>query len=176
MIEQLENELRFQKITNGDLVDEANEYVKENMRLKDEVNAMSSQTALASSGADLDRFKSELLAEKKSHLVALNEKDKKIWSLQKDQDEKRLSLNGKDGEISTLKARLQIMEYESEMNSANRPCSAGIMDVDCRETISDLRSELVDERSEHAVTRAYYRQELAGEARRGGRRKRRKEN
>ena len=32
------------------------------------------------------------------------------------------------------------------------------MDVDCQETINELRSELADERSEHAVTRAYYRQ------------------
>ena len=90
---------------------------------------MSSQSALASSGADLDRLKSEIIAEKKSHLVALNEKDKKIWQLQKDQDEKRLSLNGKDGEISALKARLQIMQYEPDMNSANQhdqPFSAGI--------------------------------------------------
>ena len=38
MIEQLENELKIQQITNGDLVDEANEYVKEIARLKDEVN------------------------------------------------------------------------------------------------------------------------------------------
>ena len=77
--------------------------VKEIVRLKDEVNSMSSQSASESSGADLDRLKSEIIAEKKSHLVALNEKDKKIWQRQKDQDEKRLSLNGKDGEISALK-------------------------------------------------------------------------
>ena len=38
-----------------------------------------------------------------------------------------------DGEISALKARLQIMQYESEMNSAkqhDQPFSAGILDVD----------------------------------------------
>ena len=103
MFEQLENELKTQQITNGDLVEEAHEYVKENIRLKDGVNTLSSKTELVSSGADLDRFKSELVAERKSHLVALNEKDIKIWSLQKDQDEKRLALNGKDGEISSLK-------------------------------------------------------------------------
>ena len=34
MIEQLENERKIQQITNGDLVDEANEYVKEIVRLK----------------------------------------------------------------------------------------------------------------------------------------------
>ena len=45
MIEQLENELKIQQITNGDLVDEANEYVNEIVRLKDEVNSMSSQSA-----------------------------------------------------------------------------------------------------------------------------------
>ena len=72
MIEKLENELKIQQITNGELVDEANEYVKEIVRLKDEVNSMSSQSALASSGADLDRLKSEIIAQKKSHLVALN--------------------------------------------------------------------------------------------------------
>ena len=61
MIEQLENELKIQQITNGDLFDEANEYVKEIVRPKDEVNSMSSQSALASSGADLDRLKSEII-------------------------------------------------------------------------------------------------------------------
>ena len=53
---------------------------------------------MVSSGADLDKFKSELVAERKFPLVTLNEKDKKIWALLKDQDKKRLSLNGKDGE------------------------------------------------------------------------------
>ena len=52
--------------------------------------------------------------------MTLNEKDKKIWALLKDKDEKRLSLNGKDAEISALKARLQMMEYDSEMNVATR--------------------------------------------------------
>ena len=61
MIEQLENELKIQQITNGDLVDEAKEYVNENMRLKDEMHSMLSQTALVSNGAELDKFKSELL-------------------------------------------------------------------------------------------------------------------
>ena len=54
MIEQLESELKIQQITNGDLVEEALEYVKESIRLKDKVNALSSKTALVSSGADLD--------------------------------------------------------------------------------------------------------------------------
>ena len=79
--------------------------------MQDEVSTLSSKTALVSSGADLDKFKSELVAERKSHLVALNEKDIKIWSLQKDQDEERLALNGKDGEISSLKARLQFTDH-----------------------------------------------------------------
>ena len=35
MIEQLENELKTQQVTNGDLVDEANEYFKEIVGLKD---------------------------------------------------------------------------------------------------------------------------------------------
>ena len=155
MFEQLESELKIQQITKGDLVEEAHEYVKENTRMKDEVSPLSSKTALVSSGADLDKFKSELVAERKSHLVALNEKDIKIWSLQKDQDEKRLALNGKDGEISSLKARLQIMQYDSEMAVAHQPFSAGVMDVDCNEMLSELRSELEDEKAEHSVTKAY---------------------
>ena len=158
MIEQLESELKIQQITNGDLVEEAHEYVKENIRPKDEVSALSSKTALVSSGANLDKFKSELVAERKSHVVALNEKDIKICSLQKDQDEKTLAPNGKDGEMSSLKARLQIMQYDSEIAVANRPFSAGIMDVGCHEMLSELRSELADEKAEHSVTRAYYRQ------------------
>ena len=75
MFEQLESELKIQQITNGDLVEEAHECVKENIRLKDEVSTLLSKTALVSSGADLDKFKSELVAERKSHLVALNERD-----------------------------------------------------------------------------------------------------
>ena len=54
MFEQLESELKIQQITNGDLVEEAHEYVKENIRLKDEVSTLSSKTALVSSGVDLD--------------------------------------------------------------------------------------------------------------------------
>ena len=61
MIEQLESELKIQQITNGDLVEEAHEYVKENIRLKDEVSTLSSKTALVSSGAVLDKFKSNSL-------------------------------------------------------------------------------------------------------------------
>ena len=40
-----------------------------------------------------------------------------------------MSLNGKDGEISALSARLQIMQYEADKNSASQhdqPFSAGI--------------------------------------------------
>ena len=53
------------------------------------------------------------------------------------------------------------MQFESEINSANQhdqSCSAGILDVDHQQTINELRSELADGKSEHAVTRAYYRQ------------------
>ena len=60
--------------------------------MKDEVSALSSKTALVSSGADLDKFKSELVAERKSHLVALNEKDIKIWSLQKGSGREKVSI------------------------------------------------------------------------------------
>ena len=166
MIENIESELKIQKLTNRDLIDEAHEYVKENMQLKDEVNELASKMALVSSGANLDtfkselvaEFKSELVAERKSHLRALGEKDIKICSLQKDQDDKRILLNGKDGEISSLKARMQIMEYESESTLANLPFSAGMTEADCQKMMGDLRLELENEKSEHAVTKAYYRQ------------------
>ena len=62
------------------------------------------------------------------------------------------------GNIST-KSSLQIMQYESDMNSArhhDQPFSAGILDVDHQQTVNELRSELADEKSEHAATRAYY--------------------
>ena len=166
MIENLESELKIQKLTNGDLLDEAHEYVKENMQLKDEVNELASKVALVSSGANLDtfkselvaEFKSELVAERKSHVRALSEKDTKIWSLQKDQDDKRMLLNGKDGEMTSLKARMQIMEYESEPSLANLPFSTGMTEADCQKMMGDLRLELENEKSEHAVTQAYYRQ------------------
>ena len=98
MIENLESELRIQELTNSDLVDEANEYVKDNIQLKDEVSELKSKMASASSGASLDKFKaklvedfeSELVIERKSHLKALSEKDTKIWSLQKAQDDRRV--------------------------------------------------------------------------------------
>ena len=57
-----------------------------------------------------------------------------------------------------MKARLQIMQYDSEMAVAHQPFSAGTMDVDCNEMSSELRSELEDKKAEHSVTKAYYRQ------------------
>ena len=44
------------------------------------------------------------------------------------------------------------------MAVANQPFSAGVMDVGCNEMLSELRSELEDEKAEHSVTKAYYRQ------------------
>ena len=57
---------------------EANEYAKESFRLKDDVNEMAAKMVSSQSDAIIEKFKSELQAEKKSNLVALNEKDKKI--------------------------------------------------------------------------------------------------
>ena len=50
------------------------------------------------------------------------------------------------------------MQYDSEMAVSTRPFSSGVMDVDCNEMVSELRSELEDEKAEHSVTKAYYRQ------------------
>ena len=47
------------------------------------------------------------------------------------------------------------MQYDSKMAAANQPFSAGVMDVDCNEMLSELRSELEDEKAEHSVTKAY---------------------
>ena len=96
--------------------------------------------------------------ERKSHLKALSEKDTQIWTLRKDKDDKRVSLIGKDGEISRLKARIQILESENEAHLANLPLSAGISRVDNQQLVHDLRMELDNERSEHALLKAYYRQ------------------
>lgn len=79
MIESLEDENKIREIQKGDLVEEANEYAKENFRLKDEVNEMTAKIAPLQSDMNLEKYKSELQAEKKSNLLALNEKDKKIW-------------------------------------------------------------------------------------------------
>ena len=57
-----------------------------------------------------------------------------------------------------MKARLQLMQYDSEMAIANQPFSAGVMDVECHEMLSEFRSELEDEKAEHSVMKASYRQ------------------
>ena len=103
MIENLESELRIQELTKSDLVEEANEYVKDNMQLKDEVSELKARMKSLSSDTSLDKFKtklvedfeSELTIERKSHLKALSEKDIKIWGLQKAKDDQRVLLNGK---------------------------------------------------------------------------------
>ena len=50
------------------------------------------------------------------------------------------------------------MQYDSEMAVAHQPSSAGVINVDCNEMLSELCSELEDEKAEHSVTKAYYRQ------------------
>ena len=50
------------------------------------------------------------------------------------------------------------MQYDSEMAVANQPFSAGVMDVDYNEMLSELCSEPEDEKAEHSVTKAYHRQ------------------
>ena len=144
-------------------MEEANEYAKENFRLKDEVNEMTAKIAPLQSDMNLDKYKSELQAEKKSNLVALNEKDKKIWQANKDQNDKCEAVRGKDGEISMLKAKLSMMECEIEQQQKNNPnnlsFSAGTNHHESSENrIMQLRSELETESDRHSVTRSYYRQ------------------
>ncbi|CAL1148617.1 unnamed protein product, partial [Cladocopium goreaui] len=93
-IPRLEAMLKVEGDPEGDLVEEANEYAKENFRLKDEVNEMTAKIAPLQSDMNLDKYKSELQAEKKSNLVALNEKDKKIWQANKDQNDKCEAVRG----------------------------------------------------------------------------------
>ena len=145
MYEQLESELKIQQITIGDLVEEAHEYVKENIRLKDEVSALSSKTALS-------------LPRGKSHFGCIEREGHQDLVSPKGPGREKVSTKWERWEISSLKARLQIMQYDSEMAVATRPFSAGIMDVACNEMLSELRSELADEKAEHSVTREYYRQ------------------
>ena len=166
MIENLESELRIQELTKNDLVEEANEYVKDNLQLKDEANELKARMKSLSSDTSLDKFKtrlvedfeSELMIERKSHLKALNEKDIKIWGLQKAKDDQRVLLNGKDGEISRLRTKIQMMESENEEYLAKLPFSAGMIEDANQQLVHDLHLELEKERAEHAVTKAYYRQ------------------
>ena len=167
MIENLESELKIQKITNGDLVEEANDYVRDNIQLKDEMAELKLKMASASAGAQLDvfkarlvdDFKAELTIERKSHLKALSEKDTKIWTLQKNQDDRRMELIGKDGKISRLESQIRMLEQNTESSIAMLPFSAGMMtEEDCQRTVGSLRAELENEKLEHAITKAYYRQ------------------
>ena len=57
MIENLDSELRIQELTNNDLVEEANDYVKDNIQLKDELSEMKKKMISApSSSTSLDKF------------------------------------------------------------------------------------------------------------------------
>ena len=150
MIENLESELRIQELTKNDLVEEANEYVKDNMQLKDEVTEMKARMKHLSSDKSLDKFKSklvedfesELTIERKSHLKALNEKDTKIWGLMKAKDDQRVLLNGKDGEISRLRAKIQMMESENEEYLSKLPFSAGMIADGNPQLAYDLRMDV----------------------------------
>ena len=166
MIENLESELRIQELTKNDLVEEASEYVKDNMQLKDEVTEMKARMKHLSTDTSLDKFKakliedfeSELTIERKSHLRALGEKDTKIWGLMKAKDDQRVLLNGKDGEISRLRSKLQIVESENEEYLSKLPFSAGMIQDGHPTLVHDLRMELDKEREQHAITKAYYHQ------------------
>ena len=151
MIENLESELRIQELTKNDLmVEEASEYVKDNMQLKDEVTEMKARMKHLSSDKSLDKFKSklvedfesELTIERKSHLKALNEKDTKIWGLMKAKDDQRVLLNGKDGEISRLRAKIQMMESENEEYLSKLPFSAGMIADGNPQLAYDLRMDV----------------------------------
>eukprot|EP00435_Cladocopium_sp_Y103_P014803 s308_g3.t1 len=162
-VETLESEVKIQQLKINDMVDEASEYVKENLRLKDEVHEMTMSALPAQPDKDIDKVRSELLAERKSNLVKISEKDQLIWKLNKDQEDKRISILGKEGEISMLKARIQGLEMEmdnkSKSTSHDQHFSAAIqVDPDTDRLIRELRDALEKEKGDHAVTRSYYRQ------------------
>ena len=89
MIDALENQLKIREVQIGDLMEEATRNAMENIRLKDEVREFSSKDISSASEDVVERYKSELMAEKKSNLVALNDKGNTIWQMSKDQIELR---------------------------------------------------------------------------------------
>eukprot|EP00435_Cladocopium_sp_Y103_P031652 s4552_g8.t1 len=90
-VETLESEVKIQQLKINDMVDEASEYVKENLRLKDQVYDLTMNAPPAQSDKGIDKVRSELLTERKSNLVKLSEKDQVIWRLNNDQEDKRIS-------------------------------------------------------------------------------------
>ena len=68
-----------------------------NLRLQDEVRELSSKST-SSTSEMAEKYKSELMAEKKSNLVAMNEKGKKIWQMSKDHIDLRNGILERDGE------------------------------------------------------------------------------
>eukprot|EP00435_Cladocopium_sp_Y103_P036142 s941_g9.t1 len=117
----------------------------------------------AQSDKDIDKVRSELLTERKSNLVKLSEKDQIIWRLNKDQEDKRISILGKEGEISMLKAKIQGLEWDLDDKPRQHPndqsFSAAVqVDPDTQQLIRELRDALEKEKGDHAITRSYYRQ------------------
>jgi len=162
MIDALENQLKIREVQIGDLMEEATRNAMENIRLKDEVREFSSKDISSASEDVVERYKSELMAEKKSNLVALNDKGNTIWQMSKDQIELRNGILERDEEISTLKAKVGLLEKEVDQltigNLNYLSFSAGISRDEHNDQIMKLRSELEVERDRHAVTRPYYRQ------------------
>eukprot|EP00435_Cladocopium_sp_Y103_P008918 s2189_g2.t1 len=60
----LESEVKIQQLKIHDMVDEANEYVKENLRLKDKVYELTLNAPSAQPDKDIEKVRSELLAER----------------------------------------------------------------------------------------------------------------
>ena len=89
-------------------MEEANEYAKESFRLKDDVNEMAAKMVSSQSDAIIEKFKSELQAEKKSNLVALNEKDKKIRTTRT--SAMKMSASSMQGVILVARERNRNME------------------------------------------------------------------
>eukprot|EP00435_Cladocopium_sp_Y103_P063515 s220_g25.t1 len=158
-VETLESEVKIQQLKINDMVDEASEYVKENLRLKDQVHELTMSGDGRVGLFDIDKVRSELLTERKSNLVKISEKDQTIWRLNKDQEDKRISILGKEGEISMLKAKIQDLESRPRTHPYDQSFSAGIPgDQDTQRLVQELQDALEKEKSDHAVTRSYYRQ------------------
>eukprot|EP00435_Cladocopium_sp_Y103_P037824 s1743_g10.t1 len=146
----LESEVKSQQLKINDMVDEASEYVKENLRLKDQVHELTMNALPAQSDQDIDKVRSELLSERKSNLVKLTEKDQIIWKLNKEQEDKRISILDKEGEISMLKAKIQGLEWDLDNKRRQHPddqfFSAAIqLDPDTQRLVRELRDALEGE-------------------------------
>ena len=164
MIEVLEGQFKIREVQIGDLMDEATQNAMENLRLRDEVQELSLENASSASESMVEKYKSELRAEKKPNLVALNDKGKTIWQMRKDQIELRNGILEKDEEISTFKMKVGSLVKELEQVTREHPndylsFSAGIYDDENHDMqVAKLRSELEVERGRHSVTKSYQRQ------------------